>query len=86
MENTKTLKEIKTEKNLNKLIQLLKNLKEGNQFDIKPSLSTYTVYKSSQNVFELDSTNSGWISTIITAEQLASFMLKRISSNSFNWE
>lgn len=86
MENTKTLKEIKTEKNLDKLIQLLNKLKDGSQFDIKPSISTYTVYKSSQTVFELDSTNSGWISTIITPEQLASFMLKRIGANSFNWE
>jgi hypothetical protein len=70
--------------NLQLIIEQVKSMDNETQIEIKPFLITYTIYRKSNDIFEIDCTCGEWLSTKLTLKQL----IKAIENNflNINWK
>lgn len=63
----------------------LVNFEIGSIQDFKFGLITYEVCKLGENLFEINDTSSGWVSTEVTLMQLIKILDGRLCMSTLNW-
>lgn len=57
----------------------------GKQVEYKPSLITYTVYRVSENKYQIDHTSGGWMTAIVTKNTIAKLLRGEKAFSQLNW-